>query len=375
MGTRTIIHADLDAFYAAVEQLDRPELRGKPLVVGGPPESRGVVAAASYEVRRYGVHSAMPMRTALRLCPHAIRVSPRFRRYGEMSDQIMAIFRSLTPLVEPLSLDEAFLDVTEVVWPPAPTPDPLTLTLSPYEGERGYEKGEAIARWLKTEVRRTTGLIVSIGVGTGKAVAKIASDAGKPDGLVVVPAGTEAVYLAPLPARALWGIGPKAEERLTKAGITTIGGLASADPKLLERLLGAWSTEIQLLARGEDHQEVQPERKRKSVGAETTFAQDLPDGTELREELARLVERVALHLEEHGLQAGTVGLKLRYFDFRTITRQASWPHGTSDASQIRAAAQRLLDGVARPSDRFRLVGVHCSRLEPAGQGQLALFPA
>lgn len=352
---RTILHADLDAFYAAVEQLDRPELRGKAVVVGGPPESRGVVTTASYEARKYGVHSAMPMRTALRLCPHAIRVSPRFRRYGELSDQIMGIFRSLTPLVEPLSLDEAFLDVTE-----------LAAT------DRG---GEAIARWLKSEVRRTTGLVVSIGVATGKAVAKIASDAGKPDGLVFVPPGTEAVYLAPMPARALWGIGPKAEERLSKAGISTIGGLAAADPKLLEGLLGSWAAEIQQLARGEDRREVQPERKRKSVGAETTFAEDLPDGPELRDELARMVERVARHLVDNDLQAGTVGLKLRYADFRTITRQASWSHGTADEAEIKSAAERLLDGVVRPRDRFRLIGVHCSRLEPAGQGQLALFSA
>src|SRR5450759_776129 len=203
---RTIIHADLDAFYASVEQLDNPELRGKPVVVGGPPESRGVVAAASYEVRRFGVHSAMPMSRALRLCPATVRVSPRFDRYGEMSRQVMAIFRSVTPLVEPLSLDEAFLDVTG--------------------RHREYGGAKGLAEYLKRETKRQTGLTVSIGVGTNKTVAKIASDKEKPDGLVVVPPGTEAQFLAPLPVRALWGVGPKSEKVLIAAGFRTVGDLS-----------------------------------------------------------------------------------------------------------------------------------------------------
>jgi DNA polymerase-4 len=297
----------------------------------------------------------MPMRTALRLCPHAVRVSPRFGRYSELSGRIIAIFRSVTPLVEPLSLDEAFLDVTAQT------------------GE--FEEAEGLARRLKERVWDATGLVVSIGLGTGKAVAKIASDAGKPDGFVVVPPGTEQAFLAPLPARALWGIGPRAEERLQAAGISTIGQLAEAGPATLEAVLGSWGAVISRLARGDDDRQVQPERKRKSVGAETTFAHDLPDGPVLRAELTRMVDRVARHLEDSDLRAGTVGLKLRYADFRTITRQASWPAGTQDRDQVLAAAERLLDGVARPGDHFRLIGVHCSRLEPAGQGQLTLWSA
>jgi len=210
---RTIIHADLDAFYASVEQLDRPELRGKPVVVGGAPEGRGVVMAASYEARAFGVRSAMPMARALRLCPELVRITPRFERYGEMSRQVMAVFRSVTPLVEPLSLDEAFLDVTEPV------------------AARGG--AEALARWLKAEVKDSTGLTLSLGVGTNKAVAKIASDRGKPDGLVIVPPGQEAGSLEPLPVRALWGVGPKTEEALAGAGVRTAGDLARADPARL----------------------------------------------------------------------------------------------------------------------------------------------
>lgn len=349
--TRAIIHADLDAFYASVEQLDRPELSGRPVVVGGPPEHRGVVAAASYEARRYGVHSAMPMRTALRLCPPAVRVSPRFSRYSELSGQIMAIFRGLTPLVEPLSLDEAFLDITDRV-----------------STERG---AEAMARWLKLEVKRATGLVVSVGLGTSKSVAKIASDAGKPDGFVIVRPGEEEAFLAPLPARALWRIGPKAEERLASAGISTIGALAAADPVLLQSLLGSWGPLIGRMAAGDDPRQVQPAQRRKSVGAETTFSRDLPDGPELRAALELLAARTVEHLDGAGLRAGTVGLKLRYSDFRTITRQES--AGPYQGAEVFAAAGRLLDAVARPGDRFRLIGVQCSRLEAEGQTQLALW--
>ncbi|HEY7801494.1 MAG TPA: DNA polymerase IV, partial [Dehalococcoidia bacterium] len=231
-AVRTILHADMDAFYASVEQRDRPELRGTPVVVGGSPEGRGVVAAASYEVRAFGVRSAMPMSRALRLCPEAVRVSPRFDRYGEVSRQVMAVFRQMTPLIEPLSLDEAFLDITEQV--------------NPYGG------AEAAARWLKTEVRRVTALNVSIGGGTNKTVAKIASDAGKPDGLLIVPPGGERAFLAPLPIRALWGVGPKAEAALAAAGVHTIRDLASADPGQLERMLGSRGPVLAEMARGID---------------------------------------------------------------------------------------------------------------------------
>ena len=206
MPTRTILHADLDAFYASVEQLDNPELRGKPVVVGGPPESRGVVAAASYEARAFGVRSAMPMSRALRLCPAAVRCSPRFDRYGEVSRQVMAVFHEITPLVEPLSLDEAFLDASQQA--------------------ASYDGPEPLAREIKRRVKERTGLTVSIGAATNKTIAKIASEMDKPDGLTIVAPGSEEVFLAPLPVRSLWGVGPKAEEALAAMGIATIGQLA-----------------------------------------------------------------------------------------------------------------------------------------------------
>ncbi len=350
---RVILHADLDAFYASVEQLDRPELRGKPVVVGGPPEARGVVAAASYEARRSGIRSAMPMSRALRLCPEAVRVSPRFDRYGEVSRQVMAIFRSVTPLVEPLSLDEAFLDVTEQV-----------------ELSGGTE---ALARRLKAEVKRATGLTVSVGVGSNKTVAKIASDMKKPDGLVIVPPGQEASFLEPLPVRALWGIGPRTEAALNAIGIRTVGQLAAADAVRIERLFGSRGPFFQQMAQGHDERPVVTEHERKSVGAETTFPRDLPDGPELRAQLARIAEEVAGRLAGEGVLARTVALKLRYHNFRTITRQASRADAAGSAEEVRRTAEALLTKVTQPGDRFRLLGIHCSHLVDAGERQHSLW--
>ncbi len=350
---RTILHADLDAFYAAVEQLDNPELRGKPVVVGGPPEARGVVAAASYEARKFGVHSAMPMSRALRLCPEAIRLPPRFDRYGDVSRRVMAIFHSTTPLVEPLSLDEAFLDTTEQ---------------APAHGGP-----EALAREIKRRVKEETGLTVSIGVATNKTVAKIASETGKPDGLVVVPPGEEASFLAPLPVRSLWGVGPKAEEMLVRMGIRSIGELAGADPATLTASFGVRGEWFQRMASGRDDRAVETEHERKSVGAETTFPLDLPDGAELRRVLAEVAEDVAHRLRHHSVTARTVVLKLRYSDFRTITRQTSLAEGVDSPEQLTAAAAALLDKTARPGDRFRLLGIHGTNLQPQGRSQLGLW--
>jgi len=345
---RTIIHADLDAFYASVEQLDNPDLRGKPVVVGGSPDARGVVAAASYEARRFGVRSAMPMREALRRCPEAVRMPGRFDRYRELSQQVMAIFRSVTPLVEPLSLDEAFLDVEQQV--------------------ESYGGGEALGRHLKAEVKRVTGLVLSVGVGSNKTVAKIASDKEKPDGLVVVPPGYEADFLAPLPTRALWGIGPKSDAKLAAAGIRTVGQLALADPTLVEKLFGSWAGSLQLMAQGGDERAVHPVRERKSVGAERTFPQDLPDGPELRDALGRIAEEVSQRMASHGVGARVIGMKLRYHNFHTIARQISLAEPTNDAELIKQSAERILSRVAKPDDRFRLLGIHCSQLAPAKEG-------
>jgi len=353
--TRSILHADMDAFYASVEQRDRPELRGKPVVVGGSPEGRGVVAAASYEARTFGVHSAMPMSRALRLCPEAVRVSPRFDRYAEVSRQVMAIFRSVTPLVEPLSLDEAFLDITHQV--------------------AAIGGATEAAQHVKAEVRRVTALNVSIGGGVNKTIAKVASDAGKPDGLLIVPAGEERAFLAPMPVRRLWGVGPKAEDILASVGVQTIGELAEADAGQLTRVLGSRGTMLRDMARGIDERPVEPVHERKSIGAETTFAHDLPDSDVLRAELRRVSDEVARRLEEKGLAATTVTLKLRYANFHTITRRTTRAEPVTSASELDRVAQSLLDIVVTPGDRFRLVGVSCSQLRQSLETpQLPLWP-
>ena len=342
----------MDAFYASVEQLDRPELRGRPVVVGGPAESRGVVAAASYEARAFGVRSAMPMSRALRLCPDAVRLDARFGRYGEVSRTIMSIFRSITPLVEPLSLDEAFLDVSDQVL--------------------AYGGAEALARHLKRAVKDATGLNVSIGGGTNKTVAKIASDAGKPDGLVVVRPEDEVSFLAPLPVRALWGVGPKAEAALGAAGIRTVGDVARAPAGALERAVGSRAEMLLHMAQADDDRPVETSYERKSVGAETTFARDLPDGPELRAHLDRIAREVAARLRAHGVRAHVVVLKLRYASFRTITRQSSRADAIDDAGEIAAAARALLEKVVEPGDRFRLLGIHGTRLTSEEPAQLRL---
>lgn len=353
---RTIVHADMDAFFASVEQLDRPELRGKPVVVGGPSDSRGVVAAASYEARAFGVRSAMPMSRALRLCPDAIRISPRFDRYQEVSRRVMVIFRAVTPLVEPLSMDEAFLDVTEQI-------------------DR-YGGPEALARHLKFEVKTTIGLAVSVAVGSNKTVAKIASDMGKPDGLVIVPPGEEAAFLAPLPVRSLWGVGPKAEALLKEAGFGTVADIARAELEQIADLIGSRAGMLQEMARGIDDRPVVTEYERKSVGAENTFPRDLLNGPHLRAELKRMAERVARGLAAHGFRARTVVLKLRYSNFHTITRQMSRRQPTSDAQEIATNATALLDGLAKEGESFRLLGIHCTNLveePPEDADQLGLW--
>ena len=338
----------MDAFYASVEQHDNPELRGKPVLVGGSPRSRGVVAAASYEAREFGCRSAMPMRTAVRLCPHAEIVSPRFPRYGEVSRQVMAIFRRATPIIEPLSLDEAFLDVTQ-------------------RTESGSTP-EAIARWIKGTVRAETGLTVSCGVATTKSVAKIASDRDKPDGLTVVLPGSEAAFLAPLPIGDLWGVGPKTAQRLRAADVHTVQDLAQRPLAwLIDRfgVRGAW---FHRLARGEDDRAVETNREAKSVSSETTFAEDVGDYDELEAVVRRLSGGVARRLQRGRLQGKTVQIKMRLSDFTTFTRQRTLPLYTDDASEIEAAAAQLLRDHWKPAHRYRLVGVGISSLE---QGQVS----
>ena len=337
---RHILHADLDAFYTSVEQRDNPSLRGKPVVVGGRPEGRGVVAAASYEARRFGVRSAMPMRTALQRCPHVTRVEPRFDRYGEVSGRVMDIFREITPLVEPLSLDEAFLDVTEAV----------TSERSPGE----------IARGLRRRVKAELGLSISVGVATSKSVAKIASDMDKPDGLTIVPPGSEREFLEPLAVEKLWGVGPKTAGRLAGEGIHTIGGLASRPQEWFAARFGQTGPHLRQLALGQDDQPVVVHRVRKSVSAETTLAEDTGDPRVLFDLVDRLSARVAAHLGRRGMHGRTVKVKLRLSDFTTFTRQKTMAEPVLTSEEIAGTAGELLRVELQPGRLFRLVGVGVS---------------
>ena len=338
---RHILHADLDAFYAAVEQLDNPDLRGKPVLVGGSPEGRGVVATASYEARRFGVHSAMPMRTAVRLCPQGIVVRPRFPRYRELSKQVMDIFLSVTPLVEPLSLDEAYLDITARV-------------------AEDNQPPMAVALRLKTQVSQETGLTVSVGAATCKSVAKIASDLRKPDGLVVVEPGDEREFLDPLAVEKLWGIGPKTAEKLRQSGVETIGQLAQQTQEWHARQFGKSAAGIRAKALGQDRDQVRTEREAKSVSSENTFSVDLMDPDELKQEMEKLASGVARHLEARTLTGKTVTVKARLADFTTFTRQTTLLTPTGDEAVIRDTAWQLLAKELQPGRSFRLLGVGVS---------------
>jgi DNA polymerase-4 len=266
----------------------------------------------------------------------------------------MAVFHEVTPLVEPLSLDEAFLDITEQV--------------------DGYGGPAKFGAWLKSRIKQDTGLTVSTGISTNKTVSKIASDMDKPDGLIVVEPGGEAEFLAPLPVRALWGVGPKAEQSLRSSGIDTIGQIAASDVPTLERLMGSRGSFLHQMACGNDDRPVETERERKSVGSETTFSQDLPDGEKLRQALDRLAEDVARRLARSGAKGRTIAIKLRYSDFKTITRQTTRDEPTDDVEHVRSAAHALLDAVIEQGDRFRLLGIHCTNLAGTQEGgQLSLW--
>ena len=356
---RYILHGDLDAFYASVEQLDNPRYRGQPLVVGGPPEERGVVAAASYEARKYGIRSAMPMRTAMRLCPQLVRVSPRFGRYHEMSRQVMDIFLELTPLVEPLSLDEAYLDITaKVTW----------------------DRVEQVARDLRVRVRSETGLVVSIGGGRSKTVAKVSSQLAKPDGLLLIRPGDEQTFLAPLEVGVLWGVGPKTAEVLRGHRITTVGHLSACRHGWLQQTFGKRGPELKERALGIDHSQVTPHREAKSVSAEVTMSRDVGEEAELVERVQHLALGVASRLQRSGTAGKTGFIKLRLADFTTLSRQRTLPAPTSDADVIGTVVRDLLRRELLPGRRFRLVGVGVTGFQepqPFRGGrtqQLPLFP-
>lgn len=350
-GTR-ILHVDMDAFYASVEVLDDPSLAGKPLIVGGM-EGRGVVSSASYEARRYGVRSAMGVAQALRLCPQAIVVVPHFERYAALSRQVMAIFHEMTPLVEPLSIDEAFLDVSGA----------RRLWGSPGE----------IARMLRRRVLAETGLVCSVGVASTKHVAKIASTLSKPDGLLIVSEAETAGFLAALPVRALWGVGPKAAEALESRGIRLVSDILASPRRVIERTLGAAGGErIWQLAHGRDPREVETDRVEKSIGHEETFLHDVADPATLRSELRRLADRVAGRLRTGGWEARTVALKLRYADFTTLSRASTLPEPTDVGQRIGDVAIGLFDALEL-SQPVRLIGVRAEKLQSGGAAALALW--
>ncbi|MEV4774704.1 DNA polymerase IV [Microbacterium sp. LWH12-1.2] len=350
-GTR-ILHVDMDAFYAAVEVLDDPSLRGLPLIIGAP-DGRSVVSSASYEARRYGVHAAMPVSQALRLCPSARIVLPHFHRYQEVSRQVMAIFESFTPLVEPLSVDEAFLDVQGV--------------------RRLWGSPARIAQLIRERVQAEVGITCSVGVAATKHVAKMASTIAKPDGMLVVSAADTLEFLAPRPVRAMWGVGPKAAEALEGRGIRTIGDIREAPQEMLDRAVGAaLSARLTQLARGEDARLIETERVEKSVGHEETFDQDIIDRVFLRAELLRLADRVAARLRRAGWETGTVAIKIRFDDFRTLSRSQTLPEPTAVGQRIGEAAQALFEQIER-RDPVRLVGVRAENLRPAGGGRLGLW--
>jgi DNA polymerase-4 len=346
---RTILHFDLDAFFCSVEELHDPELRGKPFVVAGDPGGRGVVASASYAARPFGVRSAMPTSQALRSCPGLRVVRPRHALYSRTSERVFSLLRDLVPVVEPISIDEAFLDVSD---------DPRA--------------GVAVAEDLRRAIRDRFSLPTSWGVAANKLVAKIATEVGKPGGLIIVPPGEEARVLAPLPVEMLWGIGPKARERLEGFGLRTVGELAKKDDAWLDSEFGRSGIDLAARARGEDNRPVVESREARSMSSETTFAQDVSDGAVLQRTLQEQSESVGARLREAGLAGTTVRLKLRWPDFTTITRQVSLEQPTDQDGEIYRAAAGLLQRTWKARRPVRLIGVGVAQLGPRIR-QLSLF--
>jgi DNA polymerase-4 len=356
---RKILHLDLDAFFCAVEEQRDPSLRGQPFAVGGRPESRGVVASCSYAARQFGLHSAMPMARAVRQCPQLVIVPSRYGAYQAASRQVMARLHQLTPLVEQLSIDEAFLDVSDLP-----------------------ERAELIARRLQSAINRELALPCSLGVAANKLVAKIANNVGKaavksdrpPNTIKVVPPGQEAAFLAPLPVTELWGVGPKTAAQLAQIGVRTIGDLARRSEADLVRRFGKLGGDLARRARGLDERPVETEHEAKSISQETTFARDINDPITLRRTLRQLSEQVGRRLRRKGLRGTTVKIKLRWSDFTTLTRQATLEQPTDLDGDIFAAAGRLFDQTWPPGKRVRLVGVGVTGFDTSAY-QLGLWDA
>ena len=349
-----IIHVDMDAFYASVEQRDRPELEGKPIIVGGSPDQRGVVAAANYAVRQFGVHSAMPSSTARRLCPHAIFLPAQLDYYAQISDQIREIFHRFTPLVEPLSLDEAFLDVSG--------------------SERLFGTAESVGRQIKESIRSELNLVASVGIAPNKFLAKIASDLEKPDGFVQVDARGVQAFLDPLPVGRLWGVGRQTSKVFQRLGVHTIGQLRALPLSVLTSHFGSHGEHLSKLAHAIDNRPVVPDREAKSISNETTFATDLDDQESLRAWLLELTEQVARRLRRHALRGRTVEIKVRFADFQTITRSRKLPEPTNSTQALWEQANALLS-TRLPSDHLpiRLLGMGVTEIDRTGVTQQQLF--
>jgi len=353
--SRCILHIDMDAFFASVEQRDRPELRGKPVIVGAPPDQRGVVSTCSYEARVFGVHSAMPSREAYRRCPQGIFVAPDMARYEEASRRVFAVFERFSPLVEPLSIDEAFVDVTGA----------RTL----------FGDGQSIAVKMRAAIRSEVGLAASIGVAANMFLAKLASEKAKPDGLFVVPEGREAIvrFLGAQKIGALWGVGKVTGEALGRAGFKTVADIQSADFAYLCRTVGeSLAAHLRALAFGEDSREVETEFEEKSLSREYTFLEDCRDRETVRETLKTLADEVGERVRAHGRYAAVGRIKLRWADFKTITRQAPFEVAVCDDFSLRAMALRLFDA-ERLVQPVRLIGFGVSGFCDGRREQLSLF--
>ena len=353
MGGRRVFHVDLDAFFVAVERALDPSLEGRPVVVGGDPGARGVVACASYEARRYGLRAGMPLRQAQRLCPHAVFLPGRYERYAQVSARFHAILAEYSPLVEPLGLDEAFVEMTGT--------------------ERLLGPAAQVAREVRERVRRECRVTASIGIAGSKVTAKVASDACKPDGLLEVPPGEDATFLAPLPVGQVPGIGPRTVEELGRLGVRTVGELARVPPGVLRRRFGVYGVALHRWATGQDDTPVRPPEAPKSISRETTFPEDTADRPFLLATLRYLAERVGAEVRQEGMRARCVVVKVRYGDFHTVSRQRALAEPVADNESLyRAGEALLLRALAERPMRVRLIGIGVSSLV-AGATQLALL--
>jgi len=356
ISSRLVLHLDMDAFYAAIEQLDHPAYRGKPVVVGADPKGgigRGVVSTASYEARRFGIHSAMPISQAYRRCPQAIFVFPRFARYTEISQRVMRILNDFSPQLAQISIDEAFIDVTQTA--------------------NFHGGAKPLAEKLKSRIKTETGLTASVGIAPNMFIAKVASDLQKPDGLTICEAGQEKTFLAPLPIKKLWGVGPKTEAHLQKMGLATIGQLAQCSQKLLTEKLGKWGAHLWELANGIDNRPVEDWGPRKSISQEHTYDQDVADAETVEKTIWRIADGLSADMRRADLKGQVLTLKIRLEGFETFTRQRKLSEFINDAETMREIALEIFHKFDRKNKRVRLIGIGMSHLNNAGGEQLSLF--